>query len=87
MGILELRFGALTKSVSEQLQEQFGDPNISLPEFDKDAEAIVRVYVRGIILDSESRKARKRLMKKIANYLNTHPLTNRENGQRQFKTE
>ncbi len=71
---LKLYFGALTESVSKQLQKQFNNPDFSLPEFDKDAEALVRVYVRGIISDSENEKARKRLMKKITNYLNTHPV-------------
>ena len=70
---LELYFGALTESVSEQLKKQFNNPNLDLPMFDEDAEALVRVYVRGIISDSENQKARKRLMKKIVSYLNTHP--------------
>ena len=69
-----LHFGALTESVSKQLSEQFNTP-IDLPEFDKDAEALVRIYIRGIISDSENTKARKRLIKKITAYLNAHPPT------------
>ena len=71
---LKLYFGVLTESVSEQLQKQFNNPNISLPEFDKDAKSLVRVYVRGIISDSENHKAQKRLIKKIVNYLTAHPI-------------
>ena len=72
---LELYFGALTDSVSEQLRKQFNNPNMDLAMFDEDAKALVRVYVRGIISDSENQRARKRLMKKITSYLNTHPPT------------
>lgn len=75
---LSLVFGALAESVSKQIQEQFNDPTIELPHFDKDAEALTRGYVRGLISDSEIHKARKRLMKKITSYLNTHPVTARE---------
>ena len=70
---LELHFGALTDPVSKQLSEQFKTP-IDLPQFDKDADALVRVYVRGIISDSENKKARQRLMKKITAYLTAHPI-------------
>ena len=71
---LELRFGAMTESVSEQVQRQYNEPTVDLPEFDKDADAITRVYVRGIITDAEAGKARQRLMKKITRYLNAHPV-------------
>ena len=70
---LKLCFGVLTKSVSKQIGELFG-VEISLPDFDKDANAIVRVYTRGLITDAEVHKTRKRLMKKIAAYLKAHPI-------------
>ncbi len=70
---LELYFGALTASVSEQITEQFGI-KVSLPAFDKDAKAIVRLYVRGITTDAENHKVRTRLMKKITEYINTYPI-------------
>ncbi len=71
---LSLVFGALAKTVSQQVQEQFGDLAIDLPHFDEDAEALTRAYIRGLLTDSEIYKARKRLMKKITSYLNTHPV-------------
>ena len=69
---LELEFGALTESVSKQVSEQFSS-QISLPSFDEDAKALVRVYIRGLISDSENKRARQRLMKKITAYLIAHP--------------
>jgi len=70
---LGLYFGALTDSVSKQISDQY-HTKVSLPEFDKDADAVVRLHVRGIISDGEIKRVRQRLMKKITSYLNAHPI-------------
>lgn len=66
---LYLHFGALTKSVSEQIKEQLNYTDKNLEQFDKDADALVRVHVRSIITDGDVAKARIRLNKAIAKYL------------------
>ena len=70
---VKLYFGALNSSVSMQIEEQTGI-KVSLPQYDKDADALVRLYIRGIILDSKKHKADKRLVRKIIQYFKTHPL-------------
>ena len=57
-GVMEICMGALSPKLSEQI--------IGLPtEYDKDADAITRLFVREIITDSECQRARRRLIKKI----------------------
>ena len=62
MSTLGLSFGAMAPKPSQQV------PGID-PHFDKDADAITRLLVRGIITPSEAHKARKRLIKSIAREL------------------
>ena len=53
---MQISFGALSPKLSEQIP--------GLPEqYDRDAEAITRLLVRGILTESETHKARKRLIK------------------------
>jgi predicted Ser/Thr protein kinase len=53
---MDIKLGALSPKLSEQIE--------SLPEiFDKDADAITRLYIRGLLTDLETKKARKRLVK------------------------
>lgn len=66
-----IHFGALAPSVSEQVQKQLNYTDAKLLEFDKDANALVRVYMSGIITDGENRKARQRLMKQVTRHLNS----------------
>ena len=42
---VKLYFGALNSSVSMQIEEQTGI-KVSLPQYDKDADALVRLYIR-----------------------------------------
>lgn len=56
---LTLSFGAMAPKPSQQIH------GLS-PHFDKDADAITRLLIRGIITPSEADKARKRLVKEIA---------------------
>lgn len=67
---LGLYFGALCPSISEQIKEQLNYADDVMLEFDKDADAITRLYGGGIITDSEKTKAHKRLTKQITKYLN-----------------
>ena len=55
---IPIEFGALAQSISTQL-------GIKAVPLDNDADAITRLHVRGLLTDSETDKARKRLMKKI----------------------
>ena len=67
---LELHFGALAPPVSQQIKKQINYTDDRILKFDEEAKALVRVYLDGLITDGENEKARKRLMKKITNYLN-----------------
>ena len=61
-----LNFGALSPKLSEQLKElRFVLEGADLKQFDADADAIVRLHVRGILPDAQVDGARKRLLKKI----------------------
>ena len=64
-----LRFGALTPKISEQLNES-GIAKSDLKRFDGHAEAITRLHICGLLTDSESRKARQRLMNVVAKKYN-----------------
>lgn len=57
----ELIFGAVAPKLSEQIK---GLDKI----FDRDAAEISRLYVRGLLTDGESLKARKRLCAKISTW-------------------
>ena len=64
---LELSFGALSDPIRTQLDAQ----NVTadrdeISHWQRDADAIVRVAVRGLLPDSQIRQARKRLLKRIA---------------------
>lgn len=73
---LNLHFGALHPNISEQIKEQLNYTDNTILEFDKDANAITRLYLGGVSTDSEKRKACKRLMKQITKYLNSLKETN-----------
>ena len=64
---VELRMGALSPSIAEQLQSQgLGADEGTLAHWQKDADAIVRLAVRGLISPGESSRARKKLVKNVA---------------------
>ena len=56
---IKIYFGALCEPVAEQLgiNEHIAEP------WQKDADAITRLVVRGLLTDSETHRARKRLIK------------------------
>ena len=55
---MDIVLGALCPKLSEQI------PGLS-EHYDRDADAITRLVIRGILTDSEATKARKRLLKRI----------------------
>lgn len=61
---MKITFGALAPDLSEQLAG-CGLPSDALRHFDLDAEAIVRLSIRGYLSDSATLKARQRLMREI----------------------
>ena len=62
---ISLHFGAMAAPLSEQLQGCDIDTN-DLNHFQKDADAIVRLAVRGLITDSTKTSAHRKLIKNIA---------------------
>ena len=59
-------FGALSPTLAEQLQEAGLDyDEDTIDHLNRDAEAITRLSVRGVLPDSQAQAARKKLMKKI----------------------
>lgn len=64
---LQIHFGALVPSIAEQLAKAKlkASPKDVL-HWQKDADAIVRLNVRGLLTDSATRAARKKLVKKMA---------------------
>ena len=72
---LSIRLGALAPKIKEQLDsEGITDyDEICLDVFQKDADAISRLSIRGLIPESIAVKARVRLMKKLAKWLNERP--------------
>lgn len=66
-----VRLGAMCDKVSDQLIKA-GHIEKKVGQFavyDKDAEALVRMHVRGLVPDAEIQKARRRLVGKIAKEL------------------
>ena len=60
----DIRFGALSPSLQEQLAGAGIDPE-ELERFDRDADAITRLVVREILTDTVATAARRTLLKKI----------------------
>jgi hypothetical protein len=67
---LKLRFGAMAPLLKDQLKEQkFSVCEEEIKHFQKDADALIRLKVRGIIPAGEVEKATKRLIKKIREHI------------------
>lgn len=61
---LQIRFGGLAPPIAEQVAEQ-GLVMADAPVIQADADAIVRLTIRGLLTAAEKHRARKRLMRKI----------------------
>ena len=64
---LELTFGAMAPTILAQLARQGVQPNEVgvVSHWQRDADAIARLKIRGLISDSQARQARQRLLKNI----------------------
>lgn len=62
---ISLVFGAISPSIQKQLAKQRIKISLS-PHWQKDADAISRLYVRGLLTDSQVHSARGKLLKQIA---------------------
>jgi hypothetical protein len=62
---LGITFGAMADPLRKQL-EMTGIDAGTINHFQRDADAIVRLNVRSLLTDSETRKARLRVVKKFA---------------------
>lgn len=63
---VSIHLGAFAPRISQQVKGM--DPKVGL-HFDRDAEAIVRLKVRGLLSDGEGNRAGQRLVDKIAKHL------------------
>ena len=79
---VSITFGPMAKPITEQLTLQ-GITSFAKPTFDKiqkDADAITRLVVRGVLTSSAASAARKRLIKKIVKELALPRRRSRERG-------
>jgi len=64
---LEISFGALSPALAEQISA-YG-LNLDCSQYQRDADAVTRLSVRGILPDGEARKARRRILKAMTKLL------------------
>lgn len=65
-----IRFGAMAPSIKEQIKEQgFKIDPTDCAHLQKDAEAITRLRIRGLLTDSACKSAHDKLFKKITSSL------------------
>ena len=70
MANLSLSFGALVPKLKEQLKEQkITVTESEIAHFQKDADGIVRLKIRGLLTDSVSRDTSRKLLKNIVKFL------------------
>lgn len=70
---MQIILGALAESLVDQLAKVSTTPEqiIEIERLDMDANAISRLHIRGLIPGSQATKARKGLMRKLAQILAT----------------
>ena len=66
MSELKIAMGAMSDSLTDQFKSQGFEPPKDIDHFQKDADAITRLKIRGLLTDSQSDSARKKLMKELA---------------------
>jgi len=64
MSKIDIELGALAKPLSEQIPETAMDRR-AVAMFQKDSEAISRLYIRGLIPESQVRAVKMKLIKKM----------------------
>jgi hypothetical protein len=74
---MELKFGALSPKISEQLKLTHLSKK-SLRHYDLDADAITRLHVRGLMNDSTARRTRQRLVNRIDTEFNVQENINKK---------
>jgi len=62
--LVDIELGAIAKPLSEQISEAVMDRR-DVAMFQKDSDAISRLYIRGLIPESQARSAKMKLMKKM----------------------
>jgi len=62
---LRIELGALAEDISSQLEKQGVPAPENCKHLDQDAWQISRLHVRGLLTDSETAKARKRLIAEV----------------------
>jgi hypothetical protein len=68
MSRIDIHFGALAPALSEQIGHLIEDPK-TMEHLERDADAITRLVIRGLVSDREGERARDRLFKKIVKAL------------------
>lgn len=64
--MIELELGALAPKISSQMKRQgFRINGKDLFQLQQDANAIVRLHIRGLLNDSETQRSRNRLFAKV----------------------
>lgn len=74
MATVDIRFGALSPPLHEQINEQFNNINVTAEQLEKEqkfAHAISLLNVHSLLTERETESARKRLMKKIVKTLDS----------------
>jgi hypothetical protein len=66
---MEMNFGAMAPSIAEQLTEQKLLCNTDIEHWQRDADAITRLAVRGMLPLAQARAARQRLLREIARHV------------------
>ena len=66
-GTIAIRFGAMANRLEAQLRAQgFEARKIDIAHWQDDADAVARLAIRGLLTETETAKARKRLLKAIS---------------------
>lgn len=68
---MEIRFGCMAPPLSRQLRKYAIDKE-KVKEFQRDSDAISRLYIRGVICETEKGRAYRMLYRKICAEIRNH---------------
>ena len=68
---MEIRFGCMVPPLSRQLRKYAIDKE-KVKEFQRDSDAISRLYIRGVICETVKRRAYRMLYRKICAEIGNH---------------